>query len=256
MDKKDTRSNLPSTNINIAQKNRISYQEYLRREYNIVHAPYQNEMNFYDVIASGDVENTRELCKEAFHEKDGLGTLSENQLRNFKYHFVISAAMVARTCIQYGMAYTQAYDMSDYYIQEADKQQQILALTLLHDEMCIEYASKMHQIRKQVVTSKPISKCIDYIYDHLHTRIRMDDLARITDLSEAYISRLFKAETGYTVSGYILSKKLETAARMLRYSDYSIAQISAIFDFPSQSYFSKVFKEVYGVPPIKYRAGS
>ena len=233
--------------------NILPYQEFVKREYNTIHAPFQPEMDFYDAIKSGNTRKVTQLCQEPFHKKDGLGTLSQNSLQNLKYHFVITTAMIARTCISGGLGHTQAYDMSDYYIQQADSAKTADSITSLHDEMALAYTSQMKKLRKATIYSRPISKCIDYIYDHLHTRIRMSDLSELTALSSSYISRLFKKETGHSVSGYILSKKLETSASMLLYTDYSIARISAAFDFPNQGYFTKVFKEAYGISPSEYR---
>ena len=75
----------------------------------------------------------------------------------------------------------------------------------------------------------------------------------MTNLSAPYFSRLFKKETGYSVSGYIMNKKLETAKSMLASSDYSIAEISASLAFPSQSYFTNVLKKDCGLTPKEYR---
>lgn len=231
----------------------ISYREYLHREYNIIHAPYEEEMDFYDSIRTGNVRRVKNLCKEPFHEKEGLGKLSDNDLRNMKYHYVISAAMIARTCISGGLHHSEAYNMSDYYIQKADRAKTIDEVSKIHDEMCIAYAVRMKQLNKETICSKHINLCIDYIYEHLNTRITVLDLALHTSLSEAYVSRLFKKETGYTVSRYILNKKIETARTMLKYTDYPIADISAALAFPSQSHFSKVYKDIYGETPFKSR---
>ena len=76
----------------------------------------------------------------------------------------------------------------------------------------------------------------------------------MTNLSAPYFSRLFKKETGYSVSSYILAKKLETAKSMLASSSYSIAEISASLAFPSQSYFTNVLKKDCGLTPKEYRS--
>ena len=235
------------------RKKKISYREFLHKEYEILHAPYQPEMDFYEAIKHGHIKKVKELCNDSFIDKEGLGTLSRNQLQNMKYHFTISTAVIARECIAGGLSLPESYSMSDYYIQRADTASTLLEISDLHDEMCLAYAKRMHDFNKQSIASKAINKCIDYIYEHLHTRITVEILSEKCGLSTAYLSRLFKKETGYTISSYILSKKLETAKSMLAYSDYSIAEISAALAFPSQSYFSNAFKKEYGLTPLKYR---
>jgi AraC family transcriptional regulator len=59
---------------------------------------------------------------------------------------------------------------------------------------------------------------------------------------------------GISVSSYIQSKKIETAQNMLCHSDYAISVISTTLAFPSQSYFTSVFREKTGKTPTQYRA--
>lgn len=232
---------------------RISYREFLHKEYEIHHAPYEPEMDFYDAIKNGDTRRVRKLCQESFSEKPGLGTLSKNTLQNLKYHFAISAAMIARVCIEGGLALSESYSMSDYYIQHVDLATSKHDIDELHDEMCLEYAKKMRALLKINICSKPVTECVEYIYENLHTRITVEILSEETGLSPAYLSKLFKKETGVTISDYIRAKKLETAKSMLAYSDYAIADISVALAFPSQSYFNNILKKDCGMTPKQYR---
>ena len=235
-------------------KKEIFYKEFTRREHEVLRAPYNPELEFYTVIKIGDVERIRELCKEPLHSKEGLGTLSENPLQNLKYHFTITTAMVARYCIEAGMDLSEAYGLSDFYILKVDKCKSLEDISILHAIMCEDYAKHMKNLRKKKVCSIHIAKCIDYIYDHLHTRITVKHLVELTDVSPSYLSRLFKQETGISITQYIQSCKIETAQNMLIYSEYSPAQIAATLAFPSQSYFNEVFKKRTGMTPLKYRS--
>ena len=235
-------------------ENKISFIKYLPRHPELIHAPYIPEMDFYTAIRLGDIKKVRKLCKdEAFHEKEGLGILSDDKLRNMKYHFVISTALVARQCIEGGLSLSEAYSMSDYYINSADKASSIMKISELHDEMAIAYATRMRKLPKEYIYSRPVSEAIEYILEHLDTRITISDLCEQTGLSASYLSRIFKKETGMTVTDYVLDKKLETAKNMLDYSNLTITQIAHTLAFPSQSYFTKVFRERFGVTPGRYR---
>ena len=100
--------------MNIPQE--LLYQQYVRRELETYRAPYDPEPEFYSYVRQGNTEKVKELCHESFQEKKGLGVLSDSPLQNLKYHFTITAAMLARYCIEGGMEVTEAYDLSDYYI--------------------------------------------------------------------------------------------------------------------------------------------
>ena len=232
----------------------IFYREYIRREDTTIRAPYDPELEFYSIIQSGDTEKTKEMCKASpLMNKEGLGILSDNPVNNIRYHFIITAALVARYCIEGGLDVASAYNISDFYIQKADKMKTIEDISELHAFMCIDYAKKMRNLRKNTICSKPIAECIDYIYDHLHTKLTVKVLADKVSLSPTYLSRLFKKEMGDTINHYIRIIKLETAKNMLMYSDYTPAQISSTLAYPSQSYFTEQFRIYTGCTPVNYR---
>lgn len=138
-----------------------------------------------------------------------------------------------------------------FYI--AVKSGEVNQVSQLHTAMAMDYAQRMKHIRKKQIFSRQIEKCIDYIYNNLHKRILMTELARYTDLNPSYLSRLFKKETGVTVTEYIQGKKIDTARNMLQFSSYLPSQIASILAFPSQSYFIEVFRKKTGMTPKKYQ---
>lgn len=237
---------------NIPQE--LFYQQYVRRESEPFRAPYEPESEFYNYVKQGNTEKVKELCQEPFQEKKGLGILSDSSLQNLKYHFVITAALLARYCIEGGMEVAEAYDLSDYYIHKADQMHSEEDISILHSVMCLDYTSHMEKLRRRRTCSRPVSLCLEYIYDHLHTRITVSTLAAHVGLSPSYLSHLFAKEMGTPISSYIQDKKIETAQNMLCYSNHAISVISSTLAFPSQSYFTALFREKTGKTPGQYRA--
>lgn len=234
--------------------NKIRYKEFIERESGLLRAPFNPELEFYTAVKMGDIKKVEQLTEEPFTLKEGLGTLSENPLRHFQYHFVVTAALLARYCIQGGMEVSASYTLSDYYIQKADQCTSLDDLSDLHCFMCRDYTRRMKNLHKKAICSKPIASCIDYIYDNLHTRIKVQTLAELTGLTPSYLSKLFKKETGISISEYVQAKKIETAQNMLCFSDYSASQIASTLAFPSQSYFTEIFHKRTGMTPLTYRA--
>ncbi len=235
------------------RSNKISYQEFLNRDYRMIHASLLPEKDFYNSIMLGDISKVRKLCRDRFHEKEGLGKLAEDDLQNIKYHFVITTALIARICIEGGMQLSESFSMSDYYILLADQAGSVEEISELHGEMALAYTKRMREIARGDTFSRHITMCVDYIMEHLDERIRVDDLCGVCGLSGGYLSRLFKAETGVSISRFILIKKIETARNMLKHSDYPIMWISNALAFPSQSYFTRVFTKECGVTPGRFR---
>jgi len=228
------------------------YKEFINREDMIIHAPYEPEMEFYSYVKNGDLDKVNVYLKRDFTAIKGLGKLSDNQIRNFRYHFIITAAMISRACIDAGLTLEQAYSLSDFYIQKVDKINTLHEIDMLHKSMVVDYTKLMKKTKASTIYSKPVVHCINFIYSHLHMRITLDALASEVSLSPGYLSRLFKKEMGMSVSEYISVQKIETAKNMLRYSDYSPSFIASILGYPSQSYFTQCFKKATGVTPKRF----
>lgn len=220
----------------------------------IEHRDMTEEFLFYQSVANGDIDAVRKNCDAGrFVDSEGVGVLSHNPTTNLKYHFVITAAMVARMCRNNGMELEQALRMSDFYIQKLDDIHTVEEVQNLHDEMVIDYAQKMRRYVYKDVCSKHVTACKDYIYSHLKERITIKNLSDELKVSPSYLSRLFKKETGVSISAYILEKKMEAAKNLLRFSDYSIIEIANRLSFSSQSHFIQEFRKSTGITPKKYR---
>lgn len=229
----------------------LYYQEFLRREYGIRHHRYDEELRLFTAIKAGDARSI-DLGMEMFFS-ELCGQLSDDQLRNYKYLFVCSATLATRFCIEGGMDEEFAYNASDYFIQKMDQCKNIEELKQRYHEMLCFYTNHMASIKTKPVYSKPIILCMDYIYHHLHEKLSVEILAGHVNLNPNYLSGLFKREAGQTVSAYITATRLETARRMLLYSDTSYSEIASILAFSSQSYFTKQFRKTYGCTPREYR---
>ncbi len=209
---------------------------------------------FYQEVSNGNIKAVQENCQqERFLDSEGVGILSRNPVTNLKYHFVITTAMITRLCRQKGMELEQAFRMSDFYIQKLDDIHTVQGVRDLHDEMVLDYTEKMRKLRRSDTNSKHINACKEYIYSHIKDRITIEDLSDELGVSASYLSRLFKKETGDSVSAYIRLQKIEKAKNLLRYSDYSIIDIANRLSFSSQSHFIQQFRELTGITPKKYR---
>ncbi len=237
----------------------INYYLYLQRENDFFHQPYQYEQLFYEAITKGNVDfilkNQKKYAgnKSTSNEASGKGNLSENPVTNERYHFIINAAIIARYCIGAGYPQENAFTLSDIYIRKADKAESIDELQRLNDEMVLDFTKKMREHLQNFAPSPYIKKCINYIQTHLHEKITLKSLSSYADLNPSYLSTLFKKETGRSIHAYINEVRLDTAASMLRFSDYSILEIASAMNYSSQSHFSKAFKEYFNITPNEYR---
>lgn len=223
-------------------------------EQEVKHRAPTVEYSFYTAVQNGDMEFVNENCRsDAFIDLKGTGVLSNNPLTNLKYHFVVTAALITRHCIDGGLEPELAYRLSDFYILKMDACTTQRQVADLHHDMARDFTGKMMLKKKSAILSKPVMQCVDYIYTHLNERITVQSLAEFTGLSGNYLSRVFKQNVGLSVSDYIREKKIEKATHLLRYSDQSVADIAAYLAFPSQSHFIQIFESYTGLTPKKYR---
>ena len=231
--------------------------EFINHESAITHRPMEEELAFYDAVANGNLTYVEENCqKKDFINCNGFGVLSENPVQNLKYHFVISATMISRYCIQTGMDVDKALNLNLFYINKLDPLKTVKDISKLHDKMCIDICKMMISSQKLDIESKPVVMCIDYIHKHIKNRITMKELSAELNLSESYISKIFHKEMGVSISQYIKQVKIDKAKNLLQFSEFSINEIASYLSFSSQSHFISVFQKVTGMTPNKYRTNN
>lgn len=82
----------------------------------------------------------------------------------------------------------------------------------------------------------------------------VEDLARAAGLSKAHFSREFRAAFGTSPHAYLLTRRLERAAALLRTTDRTVAQICLDVGLTSVGSFTTSFTRMFGMPPTAYRA--
>ncbi len=231
---------------------KFSQIEFEMRENAQRHSPVEDEMRFYECVKRGDLNGARALSNPLGGE--GFGVLSTDAMRNLKYHMVITVSFITRFCVEGGMERETAYNLSDLYIRITDNAKTPEEINEIHSECITDFTTRMAKITKSPGFSYQVTKCMEYIYDHLHERLVIGDIADALGLSVQYLSKLFHTETGMTLNRYILKKRIDAACRMLKYSDYEAVDIASFLSFSSHSHFIQKFKQETGLTPKQYRA--
>lgn len=94
---------------------------------------------------------------------------------------------------------------------------------------------------------------IEYINNHLDTKIKIKTLAELSCFSSFHFHRISRALLGEPIGKYISRTRLETAAKMLRYSKLNIEDIAYNVGFETPSSLTKAFKSHFGITPNQYR---
>lgn len=224
---------------------------FARREEEEFHVPVDFEASVCAAIEAGDAEAlARRLQAPA---QGRVGRMSADPLRQLKYSFVIFASLVSRAAIRGGLPDEVAFSLSDIYCQRADAQRQLPALEQLTYAMAMDFCARVAEARKTAIHSRPVRNCVEYIGQHLHEALRLDDLARRCGLCSRSLSLKFKAELGMGIPEFIHREKLREAKYLLTHTDYTLTQITTYLNYPTQSYFTQIFKRYEGCTPQQYR---
>ena len=84
--------------------------------------------------------------------------------------------------------------------------------------------------------------------------LEVDDLARAAGLSKAHFSREFRRTFGESPYVYLMTRRLERAAALLRNTDYSVADVCLEVGLQGVGSFTTSFKRMFGMTPTEYRA--
>ncbi len=81
------------------------------------------------------------------------------------------------------MGMEAAYTLSDLYILKMDKCRSDTEVHKLHSEAILDFTKQMKLVSRGTVYSKPVILTMDYIYDNLHSKISVSEIAEQVSLS-------------------------------------------------------------------------
>lgn len=110
----------------------------------------------------------------------------------------------------------------------------------------VGYPSYMHM---------KISRVAGYINSNYMKNISLSDLSENFGISECYLSRNFRKVTGFYFSEYLNTTRINMAKKLLDETNLTITRISEETGYNTITHFGRMFKNLTGVSPKKYRTG-
>ncbi|WP_165452492.1 response regulator [Paenibacillus thalictri] len=107
-------------------------------------------------------------------------------------------------------------------------------------------------------TQTNVSSLIGKVQAYINSRLQEEELSReqiaaSVYLNPAYLSRLFKKETGITLTDFIVKERMERAKELLKEGTLKISSIAEQTGYSHFSHFAKSFKKIVGMTPQEYR---
>ncbi|MBP1906429.1 two-component system response regulator YesN [Paenibacillus turicensis] len=118
------------------------------------------------------------------------------------------------------------------------------------------FLSKLELIRADRLASLASATLTikQYIHEHYAEQIDLNALAAIVYLTPTYVSKLFKQETGHTITDYLTDVRLQHAKRLLTQQPHlKVQEISEQVGYADVAYFHKLFKRTIGITPSQFK---
>ena len=188
------------------------------------------------------------IC-EVFLEEN----IGKSELREFKNALIIFMTLFVNMMLGvYGDANNQTVAFSKLVskIEEIDDTERLKTLVL---EEMLGMIRAQNDAKSDESYSYLVQEALEIIQRQFREKIRVKSLAMELSISESYLSRCFKKETGYTLSEYVLKLRIDEAKQLLTKTDASVHDIAIAVGFNYQNHFASVFKKYTGKSPLGYR---
>ena len=167
------------------------------------------------------------------------GTDNLDILRHIKEPLAMSEPTVPRVLFEY----VRKPDDILSILTVKNKVYEILARILTENHISIE----------QPIHSECVLNAISYISAHLSASLTTTEIAENSYVSKSKLTKQFRKELSMSIQEYLYNILLSEASKLVLNTNLSFGEISERLGFSDQFYFSKKFKEKYGISPRKYR---
>ena len=229
---------------NITESQDISYKTQLLEE------RYQMENNLINYVAQGKY-------LKAYNSFAGINHLmlesrATSRLQDFR-HYAIILNTLLRKGAELGAVHPIHIDyLSSYFAKRIEAFTSLESGKKLPKEMIRKYCAlvKNHSLKEY---SLFIQKVITRIEADLTADQSLNAHAQLLNITPSYLSKLFRKETGVTLTEYVNQKRIEHSIFLLNSTDLPIQIIAQYCGITDINYFTRLFKKQVGKTPSEYR---
>ncbi|ARK29793.1 helix-turn-helix transcriptional regulator [Halalkalibacter krulwichiae] len=245
------------TKIIVADKNKRSIKDqmnHIDEDAELVNVRYKIEKEFIYAVEQGDKKTALKLMNSS--NMSTLFSFSErfpNQpLRRLKNLAIVLNTLLRTAARTSKVSSILIHRISEKYAFEIEQASQLTTLYKLEERMIEEYCDLIlsNSLKKYSTLTQ---KIIEHLLSSYDKPLNKEELASIYHTHPSHLSRKFKQETSYTLSGYHQMLRLNKAKHLLKNENLSIEDISWVVGYEDSSYFARVFKKETGMTPSQFR---
>ncbi|WP_248928380.1 helix-turn-helix domain-containing protein [Paenibacillus hamazuiensis] len=113
-------------------------------------------------------------------------------------------------------------------------------------------SSKKRTALPNKMTEQQVSRVVEYMHANMEREISLEELAAVANMSQSYLSRLFKLATGLSPHQYFINIRIDKAKSLIQSRGLTMAEISAVLGFADQSHMNRHFKRITGLSPREF----
>ncbi|MHC4666139.1 MAG: PocR ligand-binding domain-containing protein [Planctomycetota bacterium] len=212
--------------------------------------PLESERELMGKVKIGDRTGAKEILNSIlgtilFHNPGDLGVLKARLLELL--------SILSRSAVEGGV---DVHVMLEKNLGYLNKVMQIDS----QEDLCAWISTALNEFIELVYTSQDarkvtqITPAINYIDANYDKAITLAEIAKVSHLSSSRLAHIFKEQMGITVIDYVTNVRIERAKQLLLATDQNCTEICFQVGYNNQSYFTRTFKELVGMPPRKFRA--
>ena len=196
-------------------------------DYSAIYRRYDDERRFLNMIKNGDIENVKNAFKIMSASSVNYDFMKDNpSYSNPAVSFAILRVLARKAAEDSGLSVVTINAITQKYVQLMDSSLNASVHQKYIHDMLIELTSAVHKHKLSLGNySIAVQKTMEFVELHLGNEITMSSLSEFLNMSISHLSKVFKKETGQTISEYIARKRCEKAASFLKNTDYAIQEI-------------------------------
>ena len=211
--------------------------------------PLEKEDELLDAMASGDIKAAKGLLNQLLGYIFFYSGFKFDVIRSRVLELIV---LLSRAAVKGGADAELIFGLNYEYLKEVD------TFTTIED-LAYWLSGIMNRFTDYVFNFVGVKhvdiiyKATNYIKNNYMEKITLEDVANYVYLSPSYFSKVFKEDVKCNFNSYLNNIRIDQSKKFLLNENINLADISNMVGYEDQSYYSKVFKKVTGMSPLKFR---
>ena len=212
---------------------------------------YEKETDLLHKVRTGNMDEAKAVLNELL----GYVFFSEGaNLETMRTRAIGLTALLSRVAMEGGAQPGSVESVNSGFLQRVMRADTLEDLCFLLQEVVEGFMSAMFDpLDKGNLYIRRALSCMARDYG---SPITLESVAGEVGLSPSYFSTLFHKTVGTGFREHLNRIRIEESRRLLLSTDYSLTDIAVAVGFADQSYFCKIFRQIVGITPGRFRSGS